>query len=76
MKQNLSPYNIYTIEVFHMHLDVLPMKSGFYKVFYQKDLLVDLFPEITASGTYWNGYGRISPLLAEEIGIEISASEI
>jgi len=66
----------YQIQVSGMPLTVLPMQDGIYRVCYQKQILAELYPEITAAGIYWNSFGQISPLLAEEIGKEIYSCEI
>ena len=70
---DIEPYKIC---VSGMPLTVLPMEDGVYRVCCKKKVLADLYPEITAVGIYWNGFGQISPLLAEEIGLEIYACEI
>lgn len=66
----------YQINVSGMPLMVFPMNDGTYRVNYGQKNLADLYPEITAAGIYWNGFGQIPPSLAEEIGQSIYAYEI
>jgi len=70
---DMEPYHV---RVSGMNLLVLPMADGVYRVCYGKQVLANLYPEITAAGVYWNGFGMISPLLAEQIGLEIYAAEL
>jgi hypothetical protein len=71
-------YNIepYVIHVYGMQLNVLPMEDGVYRVSHSGKLLADLYPEITAAGIYWNGFGQLQPWLAQEIGEQIYTFEI
>lgn len=66
----------YQIDVSGMPLVVLPMNDGTYRVIRGNENLADLYPEITAAGIYWNGFGQISALLADEIGQSIYAHKI
>lgn len=66
----------YQINVSGMPLVVFPMNDGTYRVSDGKQSLADLYPEITAAGIYWNGFGQIPASLAEEIGQSIYACEI
>lgn len=66
----------YQIQASGMQLTVLPMEDGVYRVCHDKKVLADLYPEITAAGIYWNGFGQISLRFAEEIGQRIYDCEI
>lgn len=68
----------YQINVSGMLLKVFPMDDGTYRICSAADgkSLADLYPDITAAGIYWNGFGQISALLAEQIGLSIYAHEI
>ncbi|WP_449437011.1 hypothetical protein [Pedobacter steynii] len=66
----------YAIRAYGYELTVLPMNDGVYRVFSEGNQIADLYPEITDAGIYWNGFGHLSPRLAEEIGIQIFACEI
>jgi len=70
---DIAPYQIYASG---MQLTVLPMEDGVYRVCHDEKVLADLFPEITAAGIYWNGFGQIPMRFAEEIGEQIYACEI
>lgn len=65
----------YRMQVSGKDLLVLPMADGVYRVCYRNRLLADLYPEISAGGIYWNGFGLISSVLAQEIGMKICAFE-
>ena len=75
MKAFFFDMDPYDIRVSGMHLLVLPMVDGAYRVYYRKRVLADLYPEISATGIHWNGFGLITPLLAEQIGLRICAFE-
>ena len=75
MKALFFDMDPYDIRVSGMHLLVLPMADGAYRVYYRKRVIADLYPEISAAGIYWNGFGLISPLLAEQIGLRIYGFE-
>lgn len=71
----------YEIEPYSIHasgfdLTVVPMTDGAYRVLYAGEFVGDLYPEITAAGVYWNGFGQLSVGLAEEIGSQIYAHEV
>ena len=66
----------YIIQASGMSLMVLPMEDGVYRISQFGKLLADLYPEITAAGVYWNGFGQLPIWLAEEIGQQIFAREI
>jgi hypothetical protein len=66
----------YAIQASGMQLNVLPMEDGVYRVSHSGKVLADLYPEITAAGMYWNGFGQVQPWLAEEIGEQIYLFEI
>lgn len=70
---NIEPYRIHASG---MQLIVLPMEDGIYRVCHSGNILADLYPEITAAGIYWNGFGLVPLWLAEEIGQKIHACEI
>ena len=70
---DIAPYQI---RASGMQLTVLPMEDGVYRVCHDKKVLADLYPEITATGIYWNGFGQLPMWLAEEIGQQIYACEI
>lgn len=70
---DIEPYNI---QASGMRLTVLPMEDGVYRVCHYGKVLADLYPEITAAGIYWNGFGQLQPWLAEEIGEQIYLFEI
>lgn len=76
MKAFYSDIEPYAIQASGMRLTVLPMEDGVYRVCHFGKLLADLYPEITAAGIYWNGFGQLQPWLAEEIGEQIYAFEI
>ncbi|WP_442591375.1 hypothetical protein ACSBL2_09115 [Pedobacter sp. AW31-3R] len=57
-------------------LTVIPMADGVYRICFAGQQIVDLYPEITAAGIYWNGFGLIEPWRAEEIGAAIFAYEV
>jgi hypothetical protein len=52
------------------------MEDGVYRVQHSEKRIADLYPEITTAGIYWNGFGQVSPRLAEDIGRQIFACEI
>jgi hypothetical protein len=66
----------YKIKASGMKLSVLPMEDGVYRVCHSGKVLADLYPEITAAGIFWNGFGQLPLWLAEEIGQQINACEI
>jgi len=68
----------YQINVSGMPLMVFPLNDGTYRICSEEagESLADLYPEITAAGIYWNGFGQISAALAEQIGHSIYAHEI
>lgn len=66
----------YCIRASGLDLTVLLMNDGVYRVFNENRVIADLYPEITAAGIYWNGFGQLSPRLAEEIGALIYACEV
>ncbi|HKG06678.1 MAG TPA: hypothetical protein VKB19_09490 [Pedobacter sp.] len=66
----------YQIQASGMQLTVLPMEDGVYRVCHGGEILAVLYPEITAAGIYWNGFGQIPLRFAEEIGQQIYACEI
>lgn len=68
----------YQIKVSGMPLVVFPLSDGTYQICRgtEGESLADLYPEITAAGIYWNGFGQISVMLAEQIGLSIYAHEI
>lgn len=70
---DIEPYDI---QASGMSLMVLPMEDGVYRISHFGKLLADLYPEITAAGVYWNGFGQLPIWLAEEIGQQICAREI
>lgn len=65
----------YVIQTNGMELIIFPLEDGVYRVEFQGKRLADLYPEITASGIHWNGFGQVSQKLAEKIGRQIYASE-
>lgn len=76
MKSFYNDIEPYRIMASGMCLTVLPMNDGVYRVCHHGKVLADLYPEITAAGVYWNGFGQLKPWLAEEIGKQIYAFEI
>ena len=76
MKAFYNDIEPYRILASGMRLTVLPMNDGVYRVCHRGKVLADLYPEITAAGVHWNGFGQLQPWLAEEIGREIYAFEI
>ena len=66
----------YKIQASGMSFTVLPMEDGTYRVCHSGKVLADLYPEITAAGIYWNGFGQLPLWFAEEIGQQIYACEI
>lgn len=60
---DIEPYQIHASG---MQLIVLPMEDGVYRVCHSGKM-ADLYPEITAAGIYWNGFGQLLVCLAEEI---------
>lgn len=66
----------YQINVSGMPLMVFPLNDGTYRISQGKENFAELYPEITAAGIYWNGFGQIPASLAEEIGQSIYAYEI
>ena len=70
---DIAPYHIVAAG---MHLTVLPMEDGVYRVCQYGKILADLYPDITAAGICWNGFGQLPLQLVEEIGREIYACEI
>ncbi|MHA4893766.1 hypothetical protein ACXZ1K_03365 [Pedobacter sp. PWIIR3] len=66
----------YYIKIEDRVLTVLPLEDGVYRVQQDEMPVADLYPEITAAGVYWNGFGQISAGLADEIGSQIYAWEI
>lgn len=71
-------YNIdpYAIQIEGLTLTVLLMDDGVYRVQLPDEHIADIYPEITATGIYWNSFGQITPGLAEEIGRQIWACEV
>jgi len=76
MKAFYDDIEPYQISVAGKNLTVLPMEDGVYRVCHKEKILADLYPEITAAGIFWNGFGQLPPWLAQEIGHEIYACEI
>lgn len=76
MKASFYEIEPYHIQVYGIALTIIPMEDGVYRVQRQDKCIADVYPEITAVGIYWNSFGRISPMLAEEIGNRIYACEI
>ena len=70
---DIEPYQIHASG---MQLTVLPMEDGVYRVCHSGKIMADLYPEITAAGICWNGFGQLPMWLAEEIGQQIYAFEI
>ena len=66
----------YKIQASGMELTVLPMEDGIYRICRSGKVLADLYPEITAVGIFWNGFGVLPVWLADEIGQEIYDYEI
>lgn len=66
----------YRIQVDGIAMTVIPMTDGVYRICANQRKIADLYPEITATGIYWNAFGQMSPRLAEEIGKQIYACEI
>lgn len=75
MKSSFYDIEPYQIRASGMRLTALLMEDGVYRVSYDGQIVADLYPEITAAGIYWNGFGQIPLWLAEEIGQEIYACE-
>ncbi|MEJ2880457.1 hypothetical protein [Pedobacter sp. GR22-6] len=76
MKTFFHEIEPYQIQASGMRLSVLPMEDGVYRVSHGNKLLADLYPEITAAGIFWNGFGQLPVRVAEEIGQQIYAHEI
>ncbi|MBB5440600.1 hypothetical protein HDC92_004303 [Pedobacter sp. AK017] len=76
MKTFFHAVEPYHIQASGMRLTVLPMEDGVYRVCHRDKVLADLYPEITAAGIFWNGFGQLSVWVAEEIGQQICAHEI
>lgn len=76
MKAFYNHIEPYKISASGLQLTVLPLDDGVYRVCHKNSVLADLYPEITAAGIYWNGFGQLPPWLAEEIGEEIYACEV
>ncbi|MEJ2884236.1 hypothetical protein [Pedobacter sp. GR22-6] len=76
MKTRFYEIEPYRITAGGMPLEVIPMEDGSYRVCKRKKILAELYPEITAAGICWNGFGQLPPWFAEEIGAEIYAHEI
>lgn len=70
---DIAPYKISACGT---QLMVLPMEGGVYRVYQSGKVLADLYPEITAAGIFWNGFGQLPLWFAEEIGQQIYACEI
>ena len=66
----------YQIQASGMRLTVLPTEDGVYRIIQGGKLVADLYPEITAAGIFWNGFGQLPVRVAEEIGQQIYAHEI
>lgn len=71
----------YDIEPYHiqasgMQLTVVAMEDGVYRVYHCEKVLADLYPEITAAGICWNGFGQLPLWFVEEIGQQIYACEV
>jgi hypothetical protein len=71
----------YEIEPYSIHasgydLTVVPLTDGAYRVINPGGFVADLYPEITAAGIFWNGFGLLSAGLADEIGSQIYAYEV
>ena len=71
----------YEIEPYHiqacgMRLTVVPMEDGVYRICHREKVLANLYPEITAAGICWNGFGQLPLWLVEEIGKQIYACEV
>jgi zona occludens toxin (predicted ATPase) len=69
----IAPYQIHATG---MRFTVLPMEDGVYRVIQEGKLVADLYPEITAAGIFWNGFGQVPIQVADEIGKQIYAHEI
>jgi len=76
MKAFYNEIEPYCIQASGSELTVVPMTDGTYRVIKNGEFAADLYPEITAAGVYWNGFGLLSAGLAEEIGLQIYAHEI
>ena len=76
MKTLFHEIDSYNIRAFGLRLHVQPMEDGVYRISQGKKLLADLYPEITAAGIFWNGFGQLPVQVAEEIGQQIFAREI
>jgi hypothetical protein len=70
---DIAPYHIL---VFGKPIKVLPMEDGVYRVYRKGKMIADLYPEITATGIYWNAFGQLSAAVADEIGTAIYAFEV
>lgn len=76
MKAFYNEIEPYSIHASGLDLTVVPMTDGVYRVLNGGGFLADLYPEITAVGIYWNGFGQLSTGLADEIGSQIYAHEV
>lgn len=76
MKSFYYEIDPYSIHASGFDLTVIPMTDGVYRVLNGRGFVADLYPEITSTGVYWNGFGMLSAGLAEEIGSQIYAHEV
>ena len=76
MKAFYDEIEPYKIKASGMQLTVLPMEDGVYRVCDKNKVLADLYPEITAVGVFWNGFGQLPLWFVEEIGEQICSCEI
>ena len=70
---DIAPYQI---RASGMQLTVLPTEDGVYRVCHSGKIMADLYPEITAAGICWKGFGQLPVRFADEIGQKIYACEI
>ena len=76
MKSFYYEIDPYSIHASGFDLTVIPMTDGVYRVLNGRGFVADLYPEITSTGVYWNGFWMLSAGLAEEIGSQIYAHEV